>query len=99
MIACFLPFADQFKVFIPRGEVAESWMVHSVDDSFLDGRHNREVHIRHPHRDDIKAFLTLYRRIIAEIVFGQINRDGIIAFAVNDGCKIILHVHFSNPNI
>lgn len=63
-------------------------MLGSLDNGFRDGGHGGKVHVRDPHGDDVKAVLGQVRgKAGAETV----NGDGVLAVAIHDGCKIVLH--------
>lgn len=87
-VARALPVDDGVKVRVARHEVAKDRMLDTADDRFLDRRHGGEVHIGHPHRDGVKAFLRRARE--ARLAQG-IDRQRILAAAVHDGGKIVGH--------
>ena len=63
-------------------------MLDAGNDLLLDGGHYREVHVRHPHGDGVKALLGgRGGKAGAQAVHG----DGVFAVAFENGRKIVFH--------
>ena len=60
-VAGFLPAYDGIIIFVRRLKVAERRVLGSFDDRLRNGGYGGKIHIRHPHRDDIKAVLGTIR--------------------------------------
>ena len=89
-VAGLVPPDDGVIVLIPGGEVAEVGLLQTGSDGIGDGVEHREVHVCHPHGDDVKPFpgrVGGKAGVFAQGVQGQ----GVLAFAVHQGRKIILH--------
>ena len=87
-VADRLPLYDRIVILVRCLKVAEGRVLGSLDDGFRDGGHGGKVHVRDPHGDDVKAVLGQVRgKAGAETV----NSDGVLAVAIHDGCKIVLH--------
>ena len=88
-VAAFLPADDGIEVFLPGEEVAEGGVLSPADHGFLDGWQHGEVHIGHPHGDDVKALpgSGIGRTRCANGVHG----DGILAPAVQNSGEIVTH--------
>ena len=56
-----LPFDDRIKILFSWAEISIGGMVRSFNDRLWNRRHRREIHIRHPHRDQVKPFFCLRR--------------------------------------
>lgn len=56
-VAGLVPADDAVKVLRRGLKIAEGRVLGALDDGFLNGGHGGEVHVRHPHRDSIEAFL------------------------------------------
>ena len=89
-VAGFLPADDAAVVFFRGGKVAVSGMGHTRLHGLHHSRNGGKIHIRHPHGDHIKA---LFRAAGAEAAGGayHVYRNGILAVAIHDGCKIVFH--------
>ena len=93
LILLGLPAEDGVKIFLPGLKVAEGGMLCPGDDGFLHSGNRGEIHIRHPHRDGIKAFPGSAGQT------GQtqcIHRKGIHTFALHDRGKV--KFHFRHPS-
>ena len=90
-VAGRLPLYDRIVILVRCLKVAEGRVLGSLDNGFRDGGHGGKVHVRDPHGDDVKAVLGQVRgKACAETV----NGDGVLAVAIHDGCKIVLHSSF-----
>ena len=56
-----LPFDDRIKILFSWAEISIGGMVRSFNDRLWNRRHRRKIHIRHPHRDQVKPFFCLRR--------------------------------------
>ena len=96
-VVFLLPADDRFEVFVAGHEIAEGRMIDPSVHRFLDGRNDREIHIRDPHRDNVKTFFWCESGE-AEFLFGRtVNSDGVMMTAVHDRCEIKL-CHFFSPS-
>ena len=87
-VAAALPGADAVIVFVPGRKVAEKGMLQPLPYGLGNGGHRGEIHIRHPHGDQIEALLW---GLGAGAVLAQIHGQGIFSAAVINGCKIVFH--------
>ena len=93
-ITCLLPVDDPVIICLRRIKITVCRMLCPLDDRLRNCRKRREIHIRYPHRDQIKPFpnFRTCEKIIACIVSGRrIYCDGILSPPVHNRCKIILH--------
>ena len=87
-VAPGLPLDDGVVVLVAGVKVAECRVLDAGNDLLLDGGHHREVHVRHPHGDGVKALLGgRGGKAGAQAVHG----DGIFAVAFENGRKIVFH--------
>ena len=95
-----LPVDDRLIVFVTGQKITESRMFDTFLHGLLNRRNNREVHIGDPHRNDVEAFFP-FKAGEAEFLFGRtVDRNGVMAAAVHDRCKIKLcHCFISPSNI
>ena len=89
-IAGVLPVDDGIVVLVSGIEIAESRVLGTLDDGLGYGRHRREVHIGHPHGNDIEALLG---RVGGESRLGTqaVNRNGVLAVPIHDAGEIVRH--------
>ena len=87
-IARLLPANDRVIIRIARQKIAKRRMRNAARDRLSDRRHRWEIHIRHPHRDRIKAF---FRRARKTLQPQRIHRHRILAAPLHDRCKIVSH--------
>ena len=93
-VALFVPPDDGIIVFVGGVKVAVGRVLCALDDGLRDGGHGGEVHVRHPHGDDVPAFFGRVRRkAVAQAVHG----DGVHAAAVHDGSEIVFHTNAPFP--
>ena len=94
IVAGLVPLNDGVKVFIGGLEVAVGRVLCTLDDGFGDGGDGGEVHVCHPHGNDIIAFLG---QVGSEAGHRAQTIDGgcVLAMAVHDGGEIVLHSKFS----
>ena len=96
-----MPANDLFKIFLPGRKIPERRVRHPFCDGLLDRRNHREIHIRHPHGDLIKARSQLCLRKICGSRIRSVRRsryihcDRILSPPVQDTGKIILQ---NNPS-
>ena len=92
-VAGFLPFDNGAIIFVRRLEIPVSRVPRPLNDCFRDCGDCGEIHIGHPHRDCVKAFLGG--------TWGKpghcakpVHCYGVLAMAVHNRCKIVLHNQF-----
>ena len=82
-VATALPLDDAVEVLGARIKVAKHGVLGTLNDVLLDRRHRGKIHIRHPHRDAVEAFIGNVWRHAGDLAPG-VNGDGIHAVAVDD---------------
>ena len=94
IVAGLVPLDDGVEVFIGGLEVAVGRVLCTLDDGFRDGGNGGEVHVSHPHGNDIIAFLG---QVGSEAGHRAQTIDGgcVLAMAVHDGGEIVFHSKFS----
>ena len=86
----FVPAEDGIKILLPGAEIAIGRMLGPLDDGLGHRGHRGEIHIRHPHGNQIEALPA--GAVGAEHgVPRSIHRNGIHSLPVQDGSKIIFH--------
>ena len=88
-VAELVPADDGIVVFLPGGEVAIGRMLGPLDDGFGNGGHRGEVHVGHPHGDQVEALLGSGDGKSGGT--GGIHGNGIHAMTVHDGSEIVFH--------
>ena len=87
-VAGRMPPDDGSVVLLGGVEVAVGRVLRAPDDGGGNGGHGGEIHIRHPHGNDIEA---LFGRIRRKAGAKAIHGNGVFAVAVHDGSEIVLH--------
>ena len=89
-VARGLPVDDGAVIVVGGGEVPVGGMLRPFDDGLRDRGHGREVHVRHPHGDDVETLAWRVRRE-SRVGAQSVDRDRIHAMPVHDGREIIRH--------
>ena len=89
-VARGLPVDDGAVIVVGGGEVPVGGMLRPFDDGLRDRGHGREVHLRHPHGDDVETLAWRVRRE-SRVGAQSVDRDRIHAMPVHDGREIIRH--------
>ena len=89
-IARGLPVDNGAVIVVGGGEVPVGGMLRPFDDGLRDRGHGREVHVRHPHGDDVETLAWRVRRE-SRVGAQSVDRDRIHAMPVHDGREIIRH--------
>ena len=82
-VAVALPVDDGVVILITGQEIAVAGVLGTLDDGFGDGGRGGEVHVRHPHGNQVKA--------VSGLAGGIVHSQSVHAMAVDDGGKIIFH--------
>ena len=88
-VALLLPVDDGVVVIVAGGKVAEERMLDALGNGLGDGGHRGEVHVRHPHGDDVKALFGGLGAVPAGDK--PVHGDGVFPVPVDDAGKIVFH--------
>ena len=89
-IADGVPADDGIVIGICGAEVAVSRVLCPRNDGGRDGGYGGKIHVRYPHGKGVKPFFGgIRRKAVARTQC--VKRNGVLAAAVEDGSKIVLH--------